>query len=53
MKRMFELCSHECSRDELVYTSSSKKLEYPEYLKAIANYNEKFNLKKALTCEVM
>ena len=52
MRRVFDLCSHECSRDELVYNSSSEMLEYPEYLKAIANYNAKFDLKKTLTTEV-
>ena len=52
MRRVFDLCGHECSRDELVYNSSSEMLEYPEYLKAIANYNVKFDLKKTLTCEV-
>ena len=52
MRRMFDLCGHECSRGELVYNTKSKMLEYPEYLKAIANYNEKFDLKKTLTCEV-
>ena len=52
MRRVFDLCGHECSRGELVYNTKSKMLEYPEYLKAIANYNEKFDLKKTLTCEV-
>ena len=52
MRRVFDLCGHECSRGELVYYTSSKMLEYPEYLKAIANYNVKFDLKKTLTCEV-
>ena len=52
MRRVFDLCSHECSRDELVYNSSSEMLEYPEYLKAIANYNAKFDLKRTLTSEV-
>ena len=52
MKRVFDLCSHECSSGELAYNTSSEMLEYPEYLKAIANYNEKFDLKKTLTCEV-
>ena len=52
MRRVFDLCGHECSRDELVYNTSSEMLEYPQYLKAIANYNVKFDLKKTLTCEV-
>ena len=52
MRRVFDLCGHECSRDELVYSTNSETLEYPEYLKAIANYNVKFDLKKTLTCEV-
>ena len=52
MMRLFYLCGHECSSQELTYSSESAALEYPEYLKAIANYNEKFNLKSSLTCEV-
>ena len=52
MRRVFDLCGHECSRDELVYSTTNEMLEYPEYLKAIANYNVKFDLKKTLTCEV-
>lgn len=52
MRRVFDLCGHECSRDELMYNTSSEMLEYLEYLKAIANYNVKFDLKKTLTCEV-
>ena len=52
MRRVFDLCGHECSRDELAYNTSNQMLKYPEYLKAIANYSEKFGLKKTLTCEV-
>ena len=52
MTRLFYLCGHECSSQELAYSAKSEALEYPEYLKAIANYNEKFNLKSSLTCEV-
>ena len=51
MKRLFDLCGHECSSEELV-TTSCKMLEYPGYLMAIATYSEKFNLKTSLTCEV-
>ena len=52
MKRLFDLCGHECSRQDLVYSTTTEKLEYPDYLKAIANYTVKFGLKSALTCEV-
>ena len=52
MKRLLDLCGHECSRQELVYSTTSEKVDYPEYLKAIANYSVKFGLRSALTCEV-
>ena len=52
MTRLFELCGHECSSEELVYSTAHENLDYPGYLKAIANYCEKFSLKSSLTCEV-
>ena len=52
MNRLFDLCGHECSSEELVYTTTSDTLEYAGYLKAIANYREKFSLKTSLMCEV-
>lgn len=52
MKRLLDLCGHECSSQELVYGTTSEKLDYLGFLKAIANYIERFNLKSSLTCEV-
>ena len=54
LKRLFDLCGHaiDWPKEELEYKSTSEMLDYPKYLKAIANYNVKFDLKSALTCEV-
>ena len=51
-KRLCELCGHECSSEELVDSTAYKNLDYPDYLKAIAKYCERFKLKSSLTCEV-
>ena len=52
MERLFDLCGHECSSEELVYSTMGERLDYPSYLKAVANYSAKFKLKSSLTCEV-
>ena len=51
MTRLFELCGHECSSDELISTAY-EDLDYPSYLNAITNYCERFSLTSRLTREV-
>ena len=51
MKRMYDLCGHACSREELGY-GSTVEIDFLGYVKIVARYQRKFNLNPKLTSEV-
>ena len=51
MKRMYDLCGHACSRDELGY-GSTVEIDFLGYVKIVTRYQRKFNLNPKLTSEV-